>query len=176
MNKNYLSKYSGVILFRGILAILFGLIALFWTGLTIKTIVVLFAIYASLSGIIMIIGSFSAKDHHEKWWIYLLNGILGIIIGVLIFVWPAITVLTLIYFVAIWAVIAGIMELIVGFSTKGEVIGKWLLSTVGAISLIVGITILFFPIISLEFIVWVIGVYALIFGISLTMFSFQIKK
>ncbi len=176
MNKNVLSKYWGAILFRGILAILFGLVALFWTGITIEVLVILFALYALIGGVVSIIGSFMAMKDHSNWWMYLLQGIAGVVIGIMVFTWPAITVLILLYFVAIWAIISGIIEIIVSFSEKEEVIGKWVLGTTGIISLIIGFTLFFFPVVSIELLIWIIGVYALIFGVSLSILSFQIKK
>jgi len=176
MNKNVLSKYWGAILFRGILAILFGLVALFWTGITIEVLVILFALYALIGGVVSMIGSFMAMKDHSNWWMYLLQGIAGVVIGIMVFSWPAITVLILLYFVAIWAIVSGFIEIIVSFSEKEEVVGKWVLGTAGVMSLIIGLCLFLFPAVSVELLIWIIGIYALIFGISLCMFSFQIKK
>lgn len=176
MNKNVLGKYWGAILFRGILAIIFGLVALFWTKLTLELFVLFFAAYAIISGIVLIFGSFKAMKEHGRWWLFLLEGILGLAVGIVILTWPVVTVLILLYFVAIWAVVTGIIELAVGFSESEDVVGKWLLTTTGIISLIIGIIMLFAPVKTLEVVIWLVGLYALLFGISISIFSLQIKK
>lgn len=174
MNTNILAKYRGAILARGIVAIIIGLVVMFFTQATLAVLVLIIGIFAILDGIILIFGAFSAKEH-GKWWVFLLEGVISIIFGIILFTWPAITILIVLYLIAFWAIITGLIEMIVGFSEEEGVIGKWLLATVGILSLIIGILMLFAPLKTIEVVMWLIGLYAFIVGIGMLIFGFQLK-
>ncbi|MCL5795325.1 MAG: DUF308 domain-containing protein [Patescibacteria group bacterium] len=175
MNTKILAKYRGMILGRGILAIILGLFVMFFVKTTLAFLVVAIGVFALLDGIFLIAGAFSAKEH-KKWGVFLAEGIISLIFGVMVFAWPAITVTILLYLVATWAVITGVIEMMVGFSEEEGVIGKWLLVTTGVLSLVIGILMFFFPLKTLEIVMWLVGLYAFIIGLALTIFSFQLKN
>jgi len=176
MSKNALSSYWGVMFARGIVAMLFGIMAIFWTGLTIELLVLFFAVYAIVSGILYIGGAIFSTKNHDKWFLFLLEGIFSIILGILIVTWPAVTVLIFLYFLAIWILIGGIFEMIIGFSNTEQMPGAWILGVVGIISFVLGIVLLLFPAASVTVFIWILGIYSLVVGLFLTVLSFQIKK
>lgn len=176
MGKKAMSKYWWAMIMRGILAILFAMLALFWTHFTLELLVLVFGAFVLVEGIISVFGSIGAAEEHKQWWTYLLRGLLGILIGLLILFWPGITVIVFVYLVAIWAVLMGIMEIWVGSKLLEEVSGKWALTTIGVISIIVGIIIMIMPYASLTIITWLVGIFALISGIGLIIFGLQIKN
>jgi uncharacterized membrane protein HdeD (DUF308 family) len=175
MNTKILAKYRGSILWRGILAIVLGLIVMLFVRGTLEFLVIAIGIFAVLDGVFLISGAFGAKEH-GKWWIFLVEGIISLIFGVMVFAWPAITVTILLYLVAAWAIITGLIEMIVGMTEDEGVIGKWLLTITGILSLIIGILMFLFPLKTLEVVMWLVGLYAFIVGVALTIFSFQLKE
>src|SRR6266699_1385295 len=104
------------LLARGIIAVLFGLAALFWPGLTLLVLIYIFGAFALVEGIITIYLSFQVRDMQTNWWMLLLEGIAGVILGILVFIWPGITALVLLFLIAAWAVITGIIELVAAFT------------------------------------------------------------
>src|SRR5918911_425551 len=108
-------RHWWLLLLRGILAILFGIIALAAPGIALLAFIYLFAAYAILNGITAIVVSLQERRFLRHWWALLLEGILGIIFGILAFAWPGETALILLYLVAAWALVTGIMEIISAF-------------------------------------------------------------
>lgn len=176
MDKKVMSKYWWAMILRGILAILFAILALFWTGFTLELLVLVFGAFVLVEGIVSIFGSVGAAEAHKEWWAYLLRGILGIVVGLLILFWSGITAAVFVYLIAIWAVLMGIIELWMSSKFIEGIPGKWAVTTVGILSILVGIIIMIFPYSSLIIITWLIGIFALISGISLIVFGFQIKN
>ena len=112
-----INHYGWWIFLRGLCAFVFGLIALFWPGLTLEVLVIWFGAYVLLDGSIGIISAYQAAKHHEKWWLLLLDGIAGIALGVMTFIWPVTTAWILVTFIAAWALVTGILELAAAFTS-----------------------------------------------------------
>jgi len=159
------------LLARGIIAVLFGLAALFWPGLTLLVLVYIFGAFALVEGIIAIYHAIQER-RQTYWWMLLLEGIAGVILGILVFIWPAITSLVLLYFIAAWAVITGIIELVAAFTTGMG----WLLALAGALSILLGIVLFARPVAGILSLVWLIGIYAIIWGILLIVRAFQARS
>lgn len=165
----------GMMAFRGIIAIIFGIIALVWPGITLIALVYLFAAYALVDGFIAIVVSIQERKRFSSWWAVLLEGIAGVIIGILAFAWPGITLLLLLYFISAWAIITGIMEIVGAFMyARHTSTGQEIALVVGGIlSIILGILLFFEPAAGLLTIVWIIGIYAIIFGVLLVVRAIQ---
>lgn len=176
MKKGTLTRYSWAMIIRGIIAILFGVLALFWPDITIELLVFLFAFYVLFDGIIAIIAAISSMAHHKQWWAFLLEGLLGIAAGIFALILPAVTLFVLIYIIAAWAVITGLMEIIAVFSVGWDEGTKLLIGLAGLVSIILGLIIFLYPSASLLVLSWLIGIYALLFGILLMIFGVQVKK
>lgn len=165
-----------VMLVRGILAILFGIIALLAPGIALLAFIFVFAAYAILDGIAAIAASFQARSTLGNWWVLLLEGIVGLIIGILAFVWPGETALVLLYLVAIWALITGFMEIGSAFLLPGSAGQHWGLGLAGLLSVIFGIILIVRPGAGLLAILWFVGIYAIVFGVSLIVYAFQVRS
>jgi uncharacterized membrane protein HdeD (DUF308 family) len=162
-----------MLVIRGILAVLFGLAALLWPGLTLIALVFLFGAYVLVDGVTVIVASLQERTTNRQWWVLLLEGIIGIIAGVLAFVWPAITALALLYIIASWAIITGIFEIVGAFSERFTGTPKWLMGISGVISLLLGVLLAILPGVGLLSLVWLIGIYALVFGILFIIHALQ---
>ncbi len=160
------------LLARGIIAVLFGLAALFWPGLTLLVLVYIFGAFALVEGIIAIYHSFQERSMQTNWWMLLLEGIAGVILGILVFIWPGITALVLLYLIAAWAIITGIIELVAAFTTGMG----WVLAIAGALSILLGIVLFARPVAGILSLVWLIGIYAIIWGVLLIIRAFQARS
>ena len=157
------------IVLRGILAIAFGVVAFARPGLTILGLVVFFGAYAIVDGLIALGTMFWAVEHRLRWWPFALEGLAGIVFGVLTFIQPAITALVLLVLIAWWAVITGVLELVAAIQLWRAVPGEWLLALSGLLSIIFGVVLFAVPAAGAVWMVWVIGAYALMFGIMMVM-------
>ena len=169
-------RHWWTLLIRGIVAILFGLAALFAPGITLLFIVLLFGAYALIDGIGAVILAFQARRATSNWWIPLLEGIVGIVIGIVTFFWPHITAFILLYLIAIWAILTGITELATAFAIRGITALEWTLGIAGVLSIIFGLLLFIFPRSGILALLWLVGIYAIIFGVVLIVRAFQLRS
>lgn len=167
--------YSWSMAIRGILAVLFGLAALVWPGKTILVLVFLFGAYALVDGIIAVFVSLQGRKSLRHWWILLLEGAAGIVVGLLTFAWPAITALVLLYLIAAWAIVTGFFEVTAAFSGRLPIAHEWTLALAGLLSILFGVILAIRPGVGLLSVVWIIALYALIFGVLLIIRAFQFR-
>jgi len=159
-----LNNFRTMFLFRGIAALVFGVIALVWPNLTVLALVLLFGIYAIISGITAVAAALQNREVHG-WGVLLFEGVLWLLAGVVALVWPGITALSFLYLLAAWAIITGILELIapLSFPMSG---GRGVLMVLsGLVSIVFGIVIAAQPASGLLAVAWLIGIYAIVFGI-----------
>jgi len=161
---------------RGLFAILFGLLAFAWPGLTLAALVILFGAYALVDGVFALLAAVRAAEAHERWWLFVLEGLAGIAAGLLTFMWPGITALALLYLIAWWAVITGIFEIAAAIRLRKEISGEWALGLGGAASVIFGLVLLFRPGVGALAVIWLIGTYAFVFGVLLLMLGFRLRR
>jgi uncharacterized membrane protein HdeD (DUF308 family) len=170
-----LSRYWWALALRGAIAVIFGIGALVWPSLTLTVLVLLFGAYALVDGIFAVIAGIRAAGRTTNWWVLLSEGILGIVLGVLTLVWPSITALVLLVFIAVWAVLTGIMEIAAAIQLRHEIQGEWLLALSGALSVLWGIILFVLPGAGALAIAWLIGVFAILFGIALIALAFRVR-
>ncbi len=157
---------------RGLVALMFGLLTFFLPGITLVTLILLFGAYALADGIFNIVAFFRVASHH---WALLIEGLIGIIAGILTFVWPAITALALLYVIAFWAIFTGIFEIVAGIRLRKVITNEWLLLLMGILSVLFGVFVLIAPGVGALAIVLWIGAYALVFGIFLLALAFRLR-
>ena len=151
-------------LVRGLLAILFGILTLIWPASTTLTLVLLFGAYALMDGTFAVAAGIASYRNFDRWWAVVLEGVAGIVIGMLTFFWPNITALVLLYFIAVWAIATGIFEIAAAIEFRNVVSGEWAMILSGLLSVLFGILLFVFPSAGLVGIVWLIGLYAIAFG------------
>jgi uncharacterized membrane protein HdeD (DUF308 family) len=161
-------------LIRGILAIIFGVIAFFQPTAAGFALVLVFGVYAILDGILNIWAALSGSTEHRVW--YVVWGIISIIAGIIVFINPILAAWTLVTIIGIWAIITGILEIIAAIRLRDEIQGEFWLILSGILSVIFGILITFRPLAGALAIVYLIGIYAVLFGIALVAFSFRLKS
>ena len=157
---------------RGIIAILFGIVALAYPGITLVALVLLFGVYALVDGVCAVFAAFGGTGRERLW--YILEGIAGIAAGILTLFYPGITAEFLIYLIAAWAILTGVFEIIAGLALP--VSKDWMLALAGALSVVFGVLVVFNPGSGALAIVWLIGIYALLFGVTMLVFAIRLRR
>jgi uncharacterized membrane protein HdeD (DUF308 family) len=160
---------------RGILGILFGLICLLTPGVAVEVFVILFSAYMLVDGVFAIVSGIKAARSGERWGLLILEGIVDLAAGVVAFLWPAITLVALIWIVAVWAVVSGVLMLSAAFTLNIDH-GRWWLALGGIASVIFGILLVIEPLIGAVVLTLWIGAYALVFGVLLLIVAFQLHS
>jgi uncharacterized membrane protein HdeD (DUF308 family) len=161
---------------RGLLAVLFGITAFVMPGLTLAALVLLYGAYALVDGVFAVVASLAGRTFGTPWWAMLIRGLLGIAIGIVTFVWPGITELALLYIVAAWAIVTGGFEIVAAIRLRKEIRGEWLVVLSGAISVLFGLALMVYPAAGALAIVWLLGSYAIIFGVLLLVLGLRLRS
>lgn len=162
-------------LVRGILAIIFGIIALVWPGATVLVLIILFGCFALVEGLFAVGFSIAKATKGEKYFALLMLGLLGVIVGIITLVRPGVTTVALLVVISVYLVVRGFLMIISAFEMTGAAGVRWLVGIVGALALILGILLLVFPISGVYGIILVIAIYMIVAGIFLTIASFYVK-
>jgi uncharacterized membrane protein HdeD (DUF308 family) len=166
-----------LLLLRGIAAIAFGLLAFFWPGLTLLALVFMWGIYAIADGILALWAAIASKGGEiaPRWWLAVV-GIAGILAGALAFVWPGMTALILLMFIASWAIVIGVLQMWGAIRLRKEIEGEWLLGLSGLLSVAFGVIMFVQPGAGALAVVWLIGWFAILAGCVYIALAFQLKK
>ncbi|KQO66715.1 MULTISPECIES: HdeD family acid-resistance protein [unclassified Methylobacterium] len=159
---------------RGVVAILFGLIAFVAPGAFVLSLVLFFAAYMLVDGIVGVIASVRAAQRHERWGFLLLEGLLDLVVGVAAVLVPAAAVWAFVYLVAFWALVTGGLMVAAGFRLHAHY-GRWWLVLGGVVSILFGIALLVDPGMSALVLTWWIGSYTMVFGILLVLLAFRLR-
>jgi uncharacterized membrane protein HdeD (DUF308 family) len=170
-----LSRYWWLVVLRGILAIIFGILAFVWPDITVGVLVMLFGIYALVDGVSALASGISDRSSNRRWWALLLEGAAGIAAGIIAFVWTGITAIVLLYLIAAWAFVTGVMEIAAAIALREEIKGEWALGLSGLASIIFGFIIFFNPGAGALALIWMIGAYAVLFGGLLIYLGFNLR-
>ncbi len=174
--KHILSLNWDLVLLRGILAILFGIATLVLPLITLVVLVILFGAYALISGIITTIMSIKDRQLASDWWLWLLFGLVSIAAGVVTFVYPGITTEALFYVMVAWAIVGGILEIVLAIRLRNVVKGEWLGILAGILSVVFGVLCIVQPLAGALSILWLIGVYAIFYGAALVVLAFRLRN
>ena len=171
-----LARNWWALLIRGIAAVIFGLLAFFWPGATGFALVILFGAYAFVDGIFALISAVRAAEAHQRWWAFLLEGIVGILIAAVVVFYPGIAGLALYFTIAFWAILTGILEIVAAVQMRKLIPNEFWLILGGILSIIFGVLLYVFPLMGILTVIYLIGFYAILFGIIMIVFSFRLRQ
>jgi uncharacterized membrane protein HdeD (DUF308 family) len=171
-----LARHWWTLALRGLVAILFGVMAFAWPRITLTILVLLFGAYALVDGVFAIVAAVSAPKELRRWWMLLIEGLISVGIGGLSFVWPGITALALLWLIAFWAVLTGIFEIGTAIQLRKVIEGEWLLILSGILSILFGLLLVVVPGAGALAVIWIIGLYAVIFGVLLVALAFRMRR
>jgi uncharacterized membrane protein HdeD (DUF308 family) len=173
------STYGGnwwAVVIRGIVAIIFGVAALIWPAITLFVLIALFAAFVIVEGAFTIVQAFRRAGRGGSFWARVARGVIGILFGLAVLFWPGITAIILLYLIAFWAIVTGVLEIIAGIALRDEISNEWWMVAGGVISLIFGILIAAFPGAGALTLILFIGIYAIVFGIVLLITGIQARS
>jgi uncharacterized membrane protein HdeD (DUF308 family) len=165
-----------VLALRGLVAILFGLAALFWPGLILVVLIVLFGAYALVDGVLAAIAAFRSSGRGMRRSLLLIEGVIGILFGIVALFWPGLTALALLYIIAFWAILSGIARIVMAIMLRREIENEWSIALSGVLSVILGIILILLPGAGLLAYTWLIGILALVVGIALIYYAFRVRR
>jgi uncharacterized membrane protein HdeD (DUF308 family) len=171
-----LSRNWGWVVLRGALAVLFGVMAIFLPHITLAVLVIVWGAYALADGVVALIAAWRVRDQGRPFWALFIVGLLGIGAGVVTFMWPAITAIALLLIIAAWAVVIGICEVAAAIRLRREIQGEWLLGLSGLLSVVLGLFLIVQPGAGALALIWVIGIYAIVFGVLLITLGLRLRK
>ena len=160
---------------RGVAAIIFGILAFAWPGEALLTVILFWGAFALVDGVLAIVAAVKGGNPMPRWWLAIV-GIAGIAAGALTFLMPGLTALVLVTFIAVWAIILGVMEVYGALKLRKEIEGEWFLILNGVLSVVFGILLLWRPITGALALIYIIGAYAIIFGVIHVFFGLKLKK
>lgn len=170
-----LARNWWVVALRGLAAIVFGVLTILNPAMSLAVLILFFGAYALADGVFTVIAAVMRRRNEPRWVALLVSGILGILIGVVTFLMPGVTALVLLYIIATWAVIRGIIEIAVAIKLRKEIQGEFWLILAGALSVVFGGLLLAFPGTGALAVVMWIGAFAIVFGIVLMGLAFRLK-
>src|SRR5258708_2163653 len=151
---------------RGTLAVIFGVAAFVWPGLTFEVLVLLFGAYAFVDGVVVLGFGLMAAGDGERWWPLVLGGVVGIATGVLTYARPAARALALVYVIGAWAIVTGILEIAAAIRLRKVITSEWLMGFSGALSIVFGVIVLAQPGAGALALVFLFGFYAILAGVA----------
>jgi uncharacterized membrane protein HdeD (DUF308 family) len=171
-----LARNWWALVLRGFFDVLFGITAFVWPGITLAVLVLLYGAFALVDGSFAIAAVLVGRTRGMPSWALLVEGLAGIAVGAITFFWPGITQLALLFLIAAWAVITGVFEIVAAVRLRKEIRGEWLLALSGVLSVAVGVALVVNPGAGLLAISWMIGTYAIIFGVLFIVLGFRLRS
>jgi uncharacterized membrane protein HdeD (DUF308 family) len=161
---------------RGFVALLFGLVVLFWPGLVFAVLAVLFGIYAVVDGAITFVPALRSSDRGARRWLPLTEGAVGVIAGLIALLWPGLGIDGLVYVIVGWALATGILKILTATLLRAEVENGWLLAGSGALSVLFGVLLAALAGSEVPFLAPLIGAFAVVVGLALIVFAFRLRE
>lgn len=171
-----LSRTWWLLLLRGLIAIAFGILIWLQPEISIMALMLIFGAYVLADGVLGIWTAIAGRKEHEDWWVLFIWGGIGVGIGILTFLAPGVTALALLFYIAVWAVATGVLEIVAAIRLRKEIKGEWMLVLGGIVSVIFGILLMAQPIAGALALLWLIAVYGVIFGIFLVILAFRVRS
>ena len=171
-----LSRSWWLMLLRGLVAIGFGILVFAKPQISLLVLVYLFGVYVLVEGILGVSVAIQARNELNSWGVLLLWGLLGVAVGILAFVKPDITALALLFYIALWAIATGVLEIAAAIRLREVIKDEWLLILAGLVSVAFGVILIARPEPGALAVLALIGGYAIVFGVLVVFFAFKIRS
>ena len=170
-----MAKHWWTMLIRGGVAVLFGIAVILFPDIALLTLVLLWGAYAAVDGFFALVAGIRGRQTNRHWWVLVLEGIVSILAGIGALLWPEITAIILLAIIASWAVVTGVLEILAAIRLREEIEGEFWLGLSGLASIIVGILLFVFPGAGILTVLWLVGIYAIVFGVVMIILAFRLK-
>jgi uncharacterized membrane protein HdeD (DUF308 family) len=171
-----LARNWWVLLLRGIVAILFGILAFALPGISLASLILLFGAFCLADGLMAAWTAFSNRRQKENSWLLLIGGLVGIGVGLLTIFQPAVTALALLFYIAIWAIATGVVQVLTAIRLRQEIHNEWMLALAGLASVALGVLLMARPGPGALAVLWLIASYAIVFGLLLVVLALEVRR
>jgi uncharacterized membrane protein HdeD (DUF308 family) len=171
-----LRRYWWLFLIRGLFGLALGVVALVFPGATLAVAVIFIGAYLIVDGVVTVAKAIQVFRSDAHWWVLLLEGILSIAVGLAIFAWPGLSILSLAYLVGYWAIISGVLAIVTAVRLRKHVGGEWFYLLFGVVSVIFGGFVLFAPATGLVYLVLMISIYGFVIGVTMIALAFRARS
>ncbi len=171
-----LARNWWVLLLRGLLAILFGFVSFAAPGLSVAALVLLFGGFCLADGLMAAWTALSNNRQKENGWLLIIGGLLGIGVGLLTIFQPALTGLALLFYIAVWAIATGVVQVLTAIRLRQEIENEWMLVLAGLCSVAFGALLMARPGAGALAVLWLIGSYAIVFGVLLVVLALRVRS
>ncbi|MBC6605915.1 HdeD family acid-resistance protein [Hymenobacter sp. BT188] len=161
---------------RGLGAVVFGLLTFLLPGITLLVLITMFGVFCLFNGVLAIASGIRRRNTERHWWTLILEGFISMLAGLATLIWPGITSLALLYFVAFWSIATGILQVFTAIRLRKQLTGEWMLILGGLLSVAFGLLLVFAPVSGALVITWWIGAFAFVYGIILCILAFRLRK
>lgn len=161
---------------RGVAAVIFGLVAIAWPAIALAVLVLVWGAYAFVDGVFTLLAAARMRESGRPIWPLVLVGLLGVVAGLVAFFWPALTALGLLMLIAAWALVTGVLQIIAAIRLRKALANEWWLGLSGALSVLFGVLMIANPGAGAVAVAWVIGAYAVFFGVMLVLLALRLRK
>tara|TARA_R110000803_G_scaffold132601_1_gene199826 strand:+ start:1090 stop:1656 length:567 start_codon:yes stop_codon:yes gene_type:complete len=172
--ERFLTVTWWAMLLRGVAAVLFGILSFAWPEISLQTLMIVFGVYVIMDGAFLVGAAF--KGGASRYWLLLLNGILGIGAGVIAMAWPGLTAIVLVFVIGWWAIFSGIVAIVLAIRVRREIENEWFLILAGILSVLFGAALLIAPGAGALALIWLIALWALVFGALMIVLAFRLRK
>nr|WP_263011960.1 HdeD family acid-resistance protein [Pseudomonas aeruginosa] len=171
-----LGRHWKLVALRGVAALVFGVLTLLSPALALTVLVLFWGAYALVDGVFALVAAFSMRSAGQFNWPLALVGVIGVAAGLVAFFWPQLTAIGLLLIIAGWALAMGIFQIVAAIRLRKSIRNEWWMILSGAISVLFGVLMIANPGAGALAVVWVIGAYAVFFGVLLVMLALRLRK
>jgi uncharacterized membrane protein HdeD (DUF308 family) len=173
---NLMTQNWWAIALRGLVAVLFGIAAFMWPGITLSVLAPLFGAYALINGVFAVIEAFRRDVSRERWRPLLFEGVISIVIGAMILIWPGLTAMGLLFLIAFWAIMTGVFEIITAVRLRHEIRGEWMMALIAILSMAFGLLLLAFPAPGVFSVILMIRAFVFAIGALMIALAFKLRS
>ena len=171
-----LARWWWTYILRGVLAVVFGVVAFVWPALGLAVLVGLFAAWALFDGVTSLFAGWTTRRTTRSWWLEILEGVAGIVAGVIALAFPLFAGEILVLLIAVWAIVTGVFEIVMAIRMRDQLKGEFWLGLAGVASILFGIVLVLYPAAGAVSLVWLIGSFAIVFGIFLVILGWRLRR
>lgn len=173
---NTLTRNWWVLVMRGVVALLFGVLAFMYPAVAIGAVIGLFGLYAIVDGVLAIIAAVKLGAQCAPWVLTLLSGCVGILLGLIVFLYPGLPAVALLVIIAIWGVLRGLLDIAAAVQLRKLIANEWLLGLGGLISIVFAGVLMYVPFASGQAFIWLLAAYALVYGALQLGFAHRVHR
>ena len=171
-----MSRYWWALILRGLAAVIFSVLTFVLPGVTLQVLILMFGAYMLVDGVFRVAAALGGRRSSSHWGLMLLHGLLGIGLGIFTWIAPGVTAVALLVYIAIWAVITGVLEIVAAIRLRHEIRGELWLGLGGLLSIAFGAMVLLFPLAGALSMVWMLAGYAMAFGVSMVVLGVRLRR